>query len=115
MKTLNKPEVVLTLMIVVGYLLFSFLSNHIFPFIYTYINGEYLRYIDAYKTPFFITGIAIIIFFVARGYRKKISSLEDQYYHFFDGNPVPMSIVDVDTQKFVAANKAAMNTYGYSR
>lgn len=115
MKTLNKPEVVLTLMIVAGCLLSGFLSNHIFRFTYTYIDAEYLRYIHAYKTPFFITGIGAIIFFVCRGYHKKISGLEDQYYHFFEGNPMPMSIVDVDTQKFLAANKAAVETYGYSR
>lgn len=115
MKTLNKPEVILTLMILVVYLLLGFLGDHIFPFVYTYINEEYVHFIHAYRTHFFITAVAILIFFTVRFYHRKISTLEEQYSNFFEGNPMPMSIVDLDSQKFVAANKAAIDTYGYSR
>src|SRR5438128_1067682 len=115
MKTLNKPQVVLTLMILVAYLLFSFLSDHIFPFASTYVSDEYLRFIHAYKTHFFVAAVAILIFFAIKLYRKKALTLQEQYHSFFEGNPMPMGIVDAESHKFLAANKATIEIYGYSQ
>lgn len=38
-----------------------------------------------------------------------------QYRLLFEMNPLPMVVIDRETQRFVAVNNAAVRTYGYSR
>src|SRR5579864_874241 len=40
---------------------------------------------------------------------------EEVYRLFFDRNPQPMWVWDVETLRFLAANEAAIHHYGYSR
>lgn len=114
MKTLNKTEIVLPLTFLGVYFLCVYFSDHIFSFAYTNMRHEYVVYFHAYKTDFFVATAALIIFFGIKVYKKKILNIQEQYHNFFDGNPMPMTIVDLDTRKFVAANKSAIDIYGYS-
>ncbi len=114
MKTLHKSKYLLPLIILAGYLLYTLLSKYVFSFLFSYITGEYLQYIEEYKTRFLIAAIAIVVFLAVKFYQKKIVDIRQQYYNFFAGNPMPMTIVDLDTNKFIAVNKAAIEIYGYS-
>src|SRR4051812_14453019 len=114
MKTLKQPEFVLTLIILVGYFLCTFFCDHIFSYAYTHTSNNFVRYISAYKTVFFIASVFITIFYSVKFYRSKILTVHKQYRYLFEANPMPMTIVDPGTQKFVAANKAALDFYGYS-
>jgi PAS domain S-box-containing protein len=40
---------------------------------------------------------------------------EESYRRLFDSHPVPMWVFDPDTLRFLAVNRAAIATYGYSR
>ncbi len=47
---------------------------------------------------------------------SKIPSLETEFYgSFFEMNPLPMWIFDLDDYQFLAVNEAAVRRYGYSR
>src|SRR5207248_7774002 len=39
----------------------------------------------------------------------------EQYRLIFDGNPLPMWVIDRQTLRFLAVNEAAIRNYGYSR
>ena len=52
------------------------------------------------------------------GVRVDITDLkrrEDSFKLLFDSNPVPMFVLSLDTMRFLAANDAALDFYGYSR
>ncbi len=52
------------------------------------------------------------------GVRIDITDLkkrEESFRFLFDGNPIPMWVVDMETQKFLSVNSAAIEHYGYSR
>jgi diguanylate cyclase (GGDEF)-like protein/PAS domain S-box-containing protein len=52
------------------------------------------------------------------GVRIDITDLkkrEESFRLLFDDNPIPMWLVDVETQKFLSVNNAAVEQYGYSR
>ena len=52
------------------------------------------------------------------GVRVDITDLkkrEESFRLLFDDNPIPMWLVDVETQKFLSVNNAAVEQYGYSR
>ncbi len=115
MKTLNKPEIVFTLLLVLaGYMLFTFSGTHIFSLASTYISDKYARSFKAYKYMFLIAGVALAAFVVVKAYQKKIATLQNQYLNFFEDNPMPMAIIEEYSLKFLAANKATINTYGYN-
>ena len=40
---------------------------------------------------------------------------EERYRLLFDATPVPIFVFDVDSLRYLAANEAALQTYGYSR
>jgi diguanylate cyclase (GGDEF)-like protein/PAS domain S-box-containing protein len=52
------------------------------------------------------------------GVRVDITELkkrEESFRLLFDGNPIPMWVVDVESQKFLSVNHAAIDHYGYGR
>ena len=52
------------------------------------------------------------------GVRVDITDLkkrEESFRLLFDDNPIPMWVVDIETQKFLSVNDAAVEYYGYSR
>ncbi|HYG15569.1 MAG TPA: PAS domain S-box protein, partial [Bacteroidia bacterium] len=73
-------------------------------FIYNTVKG--LLYI-------LITGLALY-FFTNQAIRTT-SGLEKQYRTLFEDNPNPMWVYDVATFKILAANKAAIEIYGYEK
>ncbi len=46
--------------------------------------------------------------------RIKIQESEERYRFLFKNNPLPMWIFDIDTLRFLSANDAAIEHYGYS-
>jgi PAS domain S-box-containing protein len=40
---------------------------------------------------------------------------EERYRLLFEGNPVPMLVYDLETMRFIDANRSAVEQYGYSR
>jgi two-component system cell cycle sensor histidine kinase/response regulator CckA len=48
---------------------------------------------------------------------EQYNELEDEAIHkaFFENNPLPMWIHDVDSLRFISVNRAALKKYGYSR
>jgi PAS domain S-box-containing protein len=52
------------------------------------------------------------------GVRVDITELkkrEESFRLLFDNNPMPMWVIDIESQKFLAVNNAAVEHYGYSR
>jgi PAS domain S-box-containing protein len=47
--------------------------------------------------------------------RAALEDSEERYRLLFDGNPMPMLVFDLETQRFVAVNEACVKQYGYSR
>jgi diguanylate cyclase (GGDEF)-like protein/PAS domain S-box-containing protein len=45
----------------------------------------------------------------------EIKEREESFRLLFDGNPVPMLVIEADTLRFLAVNDAAVAHYGYSR
>jgi len=41
--------------------------------------------------------------------------LDCQFRYLFDYNPLPMFVVEIDSMRFIDANRAAVESYGYSR
>ncbi|MDB5249777.1 MAG: domain S-box protein [Segetibacter sp.] len=115
MKALKKPEVVLTLLFVVVAHLCVFLNDAFVFLANKYIQKEYVKHFENYKIPFLILFFAVIIFYSIKHVRIKIFNSQKQYYNLFESNPLPMAIVDLDTQEFLAVNIASIECYGYSR
>ncbi|MDI1346387.1 MAG: PAS domain S-box protein, partial [Pseudolabrys sp.] len=70
-------------------------------------GGRWVR-VDEYRTA---NGGSI-------GIRVDITDLknrEESFRLLFDDNPIPMWVVDIETQKFLSVNDAAVEYYGYSR
>ena len=44
-----------------------------------------------------------------------VRASEERYRLLFEGNPVPMLVYDLDSLKLLAANRAAVDQYGYTR
>lgn len=47
--------------------------------------------------------------------RQALEHSEQRYRHLFDAHPQPMWVCDVKSLQFLAVNRAAEHTYGYSR
>jgi PAS domain S-box-containing protein len=67
-----------------------------------------------------LTAIILVLtwFMIREAMRRRDAERkrrDDSFRLLFDGNPVPMWLVDVETTKFIAVNDAALAHYGYSR
>lgn len=64
-------------------------------------------------------GPATIGFFTDITQRKyaenELKRSEEKYRELFDANPQPMWVYDMETLRFLAVNKSAINHYGYSK
>jgi len=45
---------------------------------------------------------------------EALSETEERYHLLFNKNPLPMWVIDLDSQAFLAVNQAAVEQYGYS-
>lgn len=54
-------------------------------------------------------------FSVIQKFESEIQLQEEKYHSFFYNNPLPQWIFDAETHIIVEVNKAAIETYGYSR
>lgn len=70
----------------------------------------------------FVTMSAVIIFFLVFHYvrgrnraESRLRELRESFEKLFEGTPVPTYAFDSVTRKFLAANEAAIQEYGYSR
>ncbi len=61
-----------------------------------------------------VSVLAIVIYFVVRSYRTRLSASSEEYHALFDASPIPMWIVDAETKKFLLVNEAMIVKYGYS-
>ena len=63
--------------------------------------------------------IAALTWFIVRETRRRQQAErkrhEDSFRLLFEGNPVPMWLVDLGTMKYLAVNDAALAHYGYTR
>jgi PAS domain S-box-containing protein len=46
---------------------------------------------------------------------EAVRASEERYRLLFEGNPVPMLVYDLESLEFLAANRAAVDQYGYER
>ena len=46
---------------------------------------------------------------------SEVRASEERYRLLFEGNPVPMLVYDLESLEFLAANRAAVEQYGYAR
>lgn len=70
-------------------------------------GGRWVR-VDEYRTA---NGGSIGIRVDISGLKKR----EESFRLLFDDNPIPMWVVDTETQKFLSVNDAAVEFYGYTR
>jgi PAS domain S-box-containing protein len=67
--------------------------------------------LDALRAAAGILGAAV----ERRSAEQAIRASAEQYRLFFDANPLPMWVFDLETLAFLAVNDAAARTYGYER
>src|SRR5262245_66232295 len=56
--------------------------------------------------------------FVAAALQRLVDRMDPQegrYRMLFEHSPLPMCVVDVQTQRFLGVNEAALHLYGYAR
>ena len=46
---------------------------------------------------------------------RELRESEERYRSLFEGNPVPVWVMDEETLEFLAVNQAAVRKYGYTR
>lgn len=46
---------------------------------------------------------------------EELNASEQKYRHLFESNPMPLWVVDIETQRFVDVNESALKHYGYTR
>jgi PAS domain S-box-containing protein len=115
MKILKKPEIIIPIFYVLACLPWLIFRNIYFlPFL-QYTGLINISSIAKYRSLVFVLFVAVIIYATVKYFRKKVISSETQYYYLFDSNPLSMGIFDLATLKFVAVNKAAIESYGYSK
>lgn len=64
---------------------------------------------------FFILFSTGLLFFLVRGYTRKLENSAIQSLRLFEENPQPMYVFDQETLGFLTVNNAAIEKYGYSR
>jgi PAS domain S-box-containing protein len=75
---------------------------------------EWAYKIESYKGVLFVVVTAAFLYFILKRADKKQRSAYQQYKNLFDENPNPMWVYDLNSQKFLKVNQAAINKYGYS-
>lgn len=111
MKFFKRTSFRLVFIYIIASIVWLLFSNYI---ITVWFGHEFFR-ADFYKDIFFIAFFLVITYFVVKSYHKKVLESEQQYKNFFENNPIPMWIFDVETLAFVKVNNAAVNAYGYSQ
>lgn len=111
MKFFKRTSFRLVFIYIIASIVWLLFSNYI---ITVWFGHKFFRP-DFYKDIFFITSFLVITYFVVKSYHKKVLESEQQYKNFFENNPIPMWIFDIETLVFVKVNNAAVNVYGYSQ
>jgi len=69
---------------------------------------------QTFKGVLFVLIATFLIHFMIKKLNKKLIQSKEEYKDLFYNTPDPMLILDLQTDKFCKANKAAVSTYGYS-
>lgn len=116
MKPLLHPAI---LKITFVYLVFSVLWIFVTDQAAHLIANEYphwdYRFLQKAKGLFFVMLSTLVVYFLARRFLKELRHNEGEYMKLFMENAAPMWIYDLETMKFVLVNKAALESYGYSK
>jgi PAS domain S-box-containing protein len=89
-------------------------------------DTRWYTYIAIGKGYAFVAVTALLLFFAAAHLQRRVTRLEQEssaelaaseraYRELFENNPNPMWIVELQTQRFLAANLTAERNYGYTR
>ncbi|HEY5825149.1 MAG TPA: PAS domain S-box protein [Cyclobacteriaceae bacterium] len=62
----------------------------------------------------FVVISSVLLYFLIRYYYKKLQSSEQGYRKLFESNPNPMWVFEVQSLRFLAVNRAAIDKYGYT-
>lgn len=115
MKTIKKPEILLPLTYLLACLPWLIFRNIFFlPFL-KFTGLIQFEGIAKYRAILFVLFVAALIYATVKYFRRKMVYSEMQYTNLFDNNPLSMGIFDLETLKFVAVNKAAIECYGYTK
>lgn len=67
------------------------------------------------KGCFFVVVVTFLIHFTIKSSNKRLRQSQEEYKDLFYNTPNPMLILDLKTDKFCFVNKAALETYGYTK
>lgn len=132
--TLNPPLRIALIYLVFGVLWIT-LSDHLLFIVFTPDEVKELAVLQTFKGIFFILFTATLLFIMIRRNSVhlvdrlrefkllnmqlveksiELERTEKEYSDLFSISPLPMWVYDIETLKFLAVNKAALNHYGYS-
>ena len=88
----------------------------------TYADDGHQELVETIKTPMYcsngkLIGVLGIARDITERYRaeESLKERESNYRQFFEGNPMPMWIIDLSTLSFLEINQAAITHYGYTK
>lgn len=76
---------------------------------------ELILFISSIKGIAYVLLTGILLYQLIKLHTSRLVQSELRYRSYFDDNPNPMWIVDLQTLAFTAVNEAAIVFYGYSR
>lgn len=80
-----------------------------------HLSQSSIFYINIVKGLSYVLLTGLCLYLYTRSTISKLAALEKQYRSLFEDNPNPMWVYDLENLTFLAVNKAALASYGYSR
>lgn len=80
-----------------------------------HLSKSLIFYINIVKGLSYVLLTGLCLYLYTRSTISKLAALEKQYRSLFEDNPNPMWVYDLENLTFLAVNKAALASYGYSR
>jgi PAS domain S-box-containing protein len=111
----NRTALLLSLLYFIPAVLWVLFADNILFEVPSTSEAKQIRRIDMMKDGSFVVGIAVMIFFLTRLWRKRLQQTRLQYEKMFLSHPQPMWIYEIASLKFRAVNDAAIRQYGYTR
>lgn len=111
----RKPFYFIILIYLIAGLTWLYLGSIIIGIIDRSYPETDLRFLYACKNISFLLFTGSALFFLLRGYQKRLLRAESNYFKLFEASPGSVYVMEKLSFKFLAVNNVMVNKYGYSR